>query len=251
MLTWCLAGLLLAGLPAAAAGPAGVAKAGSVVFPEPVTYWRGAPFRRLTRTEAERLEDVPVRFGADVPGVRYAKDGEPDRTVTTCRQYAAALRDGYAWTNNFENKMAGFLTRACGLLDAALRVRPARRSSIASPRAGVASLDAVSAEALPGFGEETNAEHARLRGVSLRRYVREHGCRIALAAASELQIACADATFQLVELLRGDVLGDGTEQIAVSAYVGADGGTFSSVLPAFLLTRRSDAELLAPVPLPR
>jgi hypothetical protein len=219
----------------------------------PVDYFRGPSISALTKADALRLLDVPVRLGADVGSIRYVRAGRPDRSVATCRQFAAAARDGYSFTTNFENKMAGFFVRACGLLDAVQRARPARRSFVDSPRVGVGNLDRISSAVLPGFPSdsavESAADRTRRERRSIAGFVRDHQCRVTMAAKLELRLRCDDMEFVLQELLRADVDGDGFDDIVVLPYAASHAGTFSYTAPVVFLSQTAPKTLLVPKPL--
>jgi hypothetical protein len=217
-------------------------------LPAPLTFFKAAPVRMLTKAQAERLRDVPVRFGADIDGVRYVKKGRPDRTVATCRQFDAAERDGYEFTSNFDNKMSGFLVRACGLLDAVISARPAVHSFVDSPRVGVGDIGSISSAVLPAFPWESDDETARRARRSIAELVREQRCTVTERTSLELRIRCGNMLLALEELLRADIDDDGYQDILVSPYIGALDGTFSYTAPDVYLTRTSPHALLIPHP---
>lgn len=238
---------------ATAGAPSGAAGTVAFALPAPLTFFVAAPVRSLTKADAQRLLDVPVRFGAQIKGVRYAKDGKPDRTVATCRQYAAAERDGYDVIDNFDNEMSGFLTRACGLVDAVMRARPARRSFVDAPRVGVSDLGVVSSAVFPEFPWEpanpSAQDRARRKRRSIAQLVRQEHCSIMKATKLDLQVRCHDMLLAVQELVRADVDGDGLQDILVSPYIRALRGTFSYTAPDVYLSRTSPRALLIPHPL--
>jgi hypothetical protein len=235
-------GLLIAALVSAASA--------ALPLPGPLTYFRAPAVTHVTPAQAQRLLDVPVRFGADIAGVRMVRTGRPDRSVATCRAYETAKLDGFEPESNFDIVMSGFLVRACGLLDAAIHARPARRSFVDAPHVGVRDVDQISEAVLPSAPWEpahpTVQEERRRERSSVGAFIRRHGCRVTTATAVELQMRCGDLLYALTELLRADVNGDGLQSIVVAPYLRSMTGTFADPAPVQALSRASAHALLTP-----
>src|SRR5476649_1847026 len=93
-----------------------------VHFTEPIWPF-GSPIYSMTKSEATHLLDKPLRFGYvlsgrfydnNVSAAHYVKGEGPRLSVSTCRQYAAVISQGYETENNFENKVASSLVQYCG-----------------------------------------------------------------------------------------------------------------------------------------
>jgi hypothetical protein len=222
----------------------------AVPLPAPLTYFQAPAVTRLTPQQARHLLDVPVRFGADIAGVRMTRDGQPARRVATCRQYETAEMNGFEPDTNFNLVMMGFLVRACGLLDAVMHARPARHSFVV----GVRDVDQISSAVLPGTPWEPaqpSPQEQRLRErTSIATFIRQNGCRITTATALELQIRCDDLLYALTELVRADITGNGVESIVVAPYLRSMTGTFAYPAPVVALSRTSRSALLLPAPIP-
>lgn len=236
---------LLAAALLAAATPAA-----AIHLAQPLTYFRTPPVRTLTPLQAQRLYDVPVVFGDGGAGPVYVKDGRPNRTAGTCRAFEQAQRDGFEPQANVDIVMSGFLVRACGLLDAVSRARPARRSTIDRPRVGVRDIDQIASSALPGApwdpAHPSPAEQRRRDRTSVAAFVRANHCRVTVATTVELQFRCDDLLYALTELVRADVGVDGTESLVVAPYIRSMTGTFAYPPPVEALTRTSAHGLLLP-----
>lgn len=198
----------------AAAVAIGTARA--IPLPVPLSYFQAPPVRQLTPRQAQRLLDVPVRFGADIAGVRMIRDGEAPRAVATCRQYETAESNGFDPDTNFDLVMTGFLVRACGLLDAVSRARPASHSFVNAPRVGVRDVDEISLAALPGApwdpAQPSPHERRQRERTSIGTFIRQNGCRITTRTSIELQIRCDDLLYALTELVRADVNGSASNR---------------------------------------
>lgn len=226
----------------------------AVRLPVALTYFHAPPVTLLDAARARALYAVPVVFGADIRGVRYVKSGRPDRTVATCRQYETAVRDGFGPETNFDIVMTGFLVRACGLLDAAVRARPPRRSFVDDPHVGLANIDQISSAALPLAPWEPAAPSPQAVRERQRRsvgaFVRAEHCRVQTPNPLELRIVCGDLLYSLTELLRADVDAGGTESIVVAPYMRSLSGTLADPEPVVALTRTSRRALLVPHAVP-
>ena len=219
-------------------------------LPAPLTFFAAPPLRSLTPVQARTLYDAPVRFGDGGGGPTYVKTGQPDRRVGTCRQYETAEVDGFEPATTFDIAMSGFLVRACGLLDAAARAQPARRSFVDAPRVGVRDIDRISLAALPSAPWEparpSLADERRRAQTSIGAFARAHRCRVTVATATELQLRCGDLLYALTELLRADVGRDGVASIVVAPYLRSMTGTFVYPAPVVALSRTSRTALLVP-----
>lgn len=222
----------------------------AIPLAQPLTYFKLPAVRALTPLQAQKLYDVPVVFGDGGDGPVYVKDGRPNRTAGTCRAFEQAQRDGYEPQANVDIVMSGFLVRACGLLDALVRARPARRSTIDRPRVGVRDIDQISSSVLPGAPWDparlSPAEQRRRERTSIAAFVHANRCRVTVATAVELQFRCDDMLYALTELVRADVGVDGTESLVVAPYIRSMTGTFAYPAPVEALTRTSAHGLLLP-----
>jgi hypothetical protein len=231
-----------------------LASPAAISLTAPLTYFQAPAVTRLTPQQAQHLLDVPVRFGADIAGVRMVHDGRPAQRVATCRQYETAELHGFEPDTNFDLTMTGFLVRACGLLDAVMRARPARRSFVENPRVGVRDVEQISSAALPPAPwdpAKPTPQQERLReSTSIATFIRRNGCRITTATPVELQLRCGDMLYALTELLRADVAGDGIESIVVAPYLRSMTGTFAFPAPVIALSRTGRSALLMPVAVP-
>jgi hypothetical protein len=234
--------------------PPAVARPPAFVLSAPMMLFDNGPTRQLTKAEAQRRLDVPVRTGAGADGVRYSKQGAPDRIIVTCRQFAAANHDGYDPATNVDNVFSAFFERACGLLHAIARARPATRSYVDAPRVGVGDAQRLSSTVLPGLpwepAHETSQERARRERTSVATFVREEHCTITTATRLDLRVRCADELIDVEELMRADVNGDGLQDIVVSPSIRSLDGTFSYTEPDVALSRSSAHGLLVPHPIP-
>ena len=231
-----------------------LASPAAISLPAPLTYFEAPAVTRLTPRQAQHLLDVPVRFAADIAGVRMVHDGLPAQRVATCRQYETAEMHGFEPDTNFDLVMTGFLVRACGLLDAVTRARPARRSFVENPRVGVRDVEQISSAALPPAPwdpAKPTPQQERLRErTSIATFIHRNGCRITTATPVELDLRCGDLLYALTELLRADVSDDGVESIVVAPYLRSMTGTFAFPAPVIALSRAARTTLLMPVAIP-
>jgi hypothetical protein len=225
-----------------------------IVFPlpQPLTDF-GAPVATLTRAQAEALRAEPIGGLTPHTGFVYVKDGKPNRIVVTCRDLAAANRDGYGWENNAVNKTSQFMTVDCGLLDAVIAAHP-KGAARTQPPISLARTDRISMAALASIPAEAAApapaELARRDHRSIAQFARDRHCTITKATVGELRLECDGWLLALTTVLQADIDGTGRDDLVVSPYVGSLQGSFSYVGPDLILSQRGTNPLYVPRDLP-
>lgn len=177
--------------------------------------------------DIEDLLDRPVLVGksTSIDGVEFVNGSGASITVRTCREYRAARGAGYYAGTTLSMKMEAFLSAASAVLDAVSKVQVARVSYIRSPHVGVADMDLIPASVLPCWSDDHRDRILNLTESSLRQLNQEGRISIIDVTSGKLHIVFDFSGLVLVELLRGDLDGDGIEEILVQHHSYAVGGT--------------------------
>jgi len=248
--------LVILGLMTGAAQAAGGPEF-TVNLLQPLRSFDGPPIQNLTKSDARRLVNAPVRFGfydagryvaSTISGVHFVKRNQPAREIANCRQYFSATAQGFKPENNFDNKMASYLVEVCGVLRATQKAQRPRQSFIDRPHVGLRDVDIISAAILPGLFAFTQSDNTRMRSQTVREFARSNKCTIA-ATEVLLKVTCHGELLSVSAFARADFKGNGREGILVWAQAYATEGSFYYAGPFAVLSRASRSERLSPSPL--
>jgi hypothetical protein len=204
----------------------------------------GMKISELRASEVELLLDLPIGLGAVLPEGLELEDAEGAKlNVRTCREYRDAVANHYYAATTFAIKMEAYFKRTLGVLSALCACRPAVRSYIRDPRVGICDLEHLPSAVLPLFGEITAAIEQNLRlHPTVGSLVAGGFAKVTSVSSGEVEVLFGHTLIHLREVLRADLDGDGIEDILVSAYIRADGGTFGAGIDPFALALRGPGE---------
>jgi hypothetical protein len=203
----------------------------------------GIQISELRPSEMQLLLDVPVKLGADLPeGLKLEKDDGTSLNVRTCREYRDAVANRYYAATNFAMKMEAFFTRTLGVLEALGACRPAAQSYIRRPRLGICDLERLPSSLLPFFDITEEARQNLRTHPTVGSLVAGGVARVTSVSSCEVEVLFAGTFIRLREILRADLDGDGIEDILVSLYIRADGGTLGAGISPFALALRGHEE---------
>lgn len=164
-----------------------------------------------------RLFDEPVDLHAHGRGlgVRFTDGKGSEISISTCREYKAAISARYYPSNNAENRASFVLATTCAMLEAASRARLASVSYIRSPRVGVTSFRLLSARLAPTRRAD-RSEIISLSGyTTIQELVDAGSISAEILSDTEVRIECQDQGVTLTELMRADFDEDGVEEVLV------------------------------------
>lgn len=198
----------------------------------------------LDAKDADALMDRTIKLGENA-GERGVSLSSPTnagqrRVVGTCREYNAAIREGWFAMSTVDMTMESFFKQECGLINAIAHARRARSSFVSSPLIGLANLDLVSAQTISALVPGAQG--------SLKSLVDSGAVAVEAHGARRLQFATRDQFAVLTEIARGDFDGDGLEDVFAVLAVHAKGGTMRDYEP-LVLSRRSATGMLEVTPL--
>lgn len=209
-----------------------------------IEFVDGIKISELRPSEVELLLDLPIKLGTILlEGLEVENTGGTTLHVRTCREYREAVATGYYAATTFAMKMEASFKRTLGVLEALCACRPAARSYIRDPRLGICDLERLPSAVLPLFGEITAEIEQNLRLHPTVASLVAGGCaKVVSVSSCEVDLLFGHTLIHLREVLRADLDGDGIEDILVSAYIRADGGTFGAGVDPFALALRGPGE---------
>ena len=193
----------------------------------------------VAKADIAQLRDRPIKLGQnkDIDGVSLTKNPAEKIYVRTCREYDAAIEEGFYAQTTFDITMEIFFRHQCGLLKALQSARTAQNSFINKPRVGIVDLKLLPFTLFPVLGDDLdriNKPSTYQEGVDdgsiIVREVRQNLLSVRERGGGMHQ--------QLVEVARADFDGDGIEDILVYNYFSVTDGTFRSG-GVLALTRKS------------
>ncbi|HEY8947344.1 MAG TPA: hypothetical protein VIM56_00515 [Rhizomicrobium sp.] len=205
----------------------------------------GPAIKELKRDEVDLLFDVPIQLGADLPeGLRL--EGGPNGFcyVRTCREYQAAREQGYYGITTFDIKMEAFFIQTLGFLRGVQAARPAISSYIHAPRIGLCDLARIPSSLLVSFGPENPENDKILReNETLQQLINTGNGKLLAVGSDYFDFNFRGAITYARELFRADLDGDGVEDLMVSRYCRADGGSLGFGTDPIALSCLSDEAL--------
>lgn len=185
----------------------------------------GSVLATISRDDVERLMDTPIEVnrGWNVALELFDVDGSLVQ-VRTCREYQQALKRGCEPTCNFMSKVASDFKIALAVLTSVKHAAVPERSYVRDPNLGVTDLHVMPASIL---GMETPLDNmdGRKPPRTAMDLLGEDRATIRNVASGYIVVEDEGSGCLLVELMRGDITGDGTEDILVYRYDYATQGT--------------------------
>ena len=207
-----------------------------------MTFSDSSEIRIVVKTDLEALRELPIKLGQNdhIEGVILSNDENKQINIKTCREYDAAIKEGYFPQSTFDMKMATFFEHQCGLLRSLKKARFPEISFIADPRVGVVDLDLLPFTMFPDIGEDSSDVDI---SATYQSKVDEGKIIVKKVRQNLLQVEEPEGMGQqLIEVARADFSGDGIEDILLFNFCYATHGTmgFGSIR---ILTRKSDNSL--------
>lgn len=181
--------------------------------------------RLVARSELEALRDRPIRLGQNdhIEGVTLTGPQDQERLVRTCREYDAAIKEGFYAYSNFDIKMSTWFEHQCGLIRALQAAASSTISFIETPRVSILDLNLVPFSFFPILGEPDSVENVES---TYQSKVDDGTLVVKRLRHNLLQIEEPEGMGQqLIEVARADFDGDGIEDILLFEYCYATHGT--------------------------
>lgn len=209
----------------------------------PVRFTGRAVGPALSRADLEDLWDLPVDlWGEGKSGLPLAHDDGREITVHTCREYAAAVRDGFYPLVNAAIKMSSLFEYALAVFYTLENGKPGTNDAMRHPRIGVCDVRFLDKELVPMFGPECEIEPPQ-DARTFEDLIDAGVLQVDAFSSLSLSFRYGGLITSLREIMRADVDDDGIEEILISLYSRADGGTLGFGYP-FFIGQKSESDLL-------
>jgi hypothetical protein len=186
------------------------------------------------------LFDEPVNLHVEGKerGIQFTNGNNSKITISTCREYRAALVAGYYPSDNLNLRLSFALATTTAVLEAASRAKLAPVSYIRSPRYGVRSFGLLPAQLAPTIRADRSDLVPRSDCATLQELIEAGTISAEILSDREVVIDCQGHGVALTELMRADFDGDGVEEILIKTHFYIKFATFRSLGVGLL--RRND-----------
>lgn len=184
-----------------------------------------ADIRLVARSEIDALRDRPLKLGLNdhIDGVTLTNETGKERYVRTCREYDAALADGFVAYTNFDMKMSTWFEHQCGLLKALKAATFPSTTFVANPRVSILDLHLIPISFFPVLAEPEKEPDDT---ATYQSKVDDGTLVVKRLRHNLLQIQEPEGMGQqFIEVARADFNGDGVEDILLFEYCYATHGT--------------------------
>lgn len=194
------------------------------------------------KTNALFDDPVDLHVQGRESGVRFTDGKGSEVSVSTCREYRAAIAAGHYPSDNTELKVSFALATTSAILEAASRAKLAPTSYIRSPRLGVANLKLLPATLAPTKRLDRSNIVSQSGCTTIQELVETGSISAGVLSDTEVGIECEEHGITLTELMRADFDDDGVEEILIKAHSHTKFATFRSL--SIGLLRKEDAASL-------
>ena len=178
----------------------------------------------IKREDTEGLLDEPLlprQHGLDrLIMVRPQENFTGYWPVTTCREWAQAISEGYYARSNYDIKEEAFFKRAYSLIQAFSVARTADTSFIGPPKAGINTIDMLPVTLLPYLSQDQERELTGVhdRGVTIGDFVKQGRAVVTDQSPHHLAITYNGMGKAFWDVMHADLNGDGIEDMLISTY---------------------------------
>jgi len=190
----------------------------------------------------DRLFDEPVRLPVQpkVPGVRFTDGNGSEISVSTCREYKAAIAASYYPSDNLNLKISFALATTSAILEAASRARLATISYIRSPRSGITDFGLLPATLAPIRHSHRSDLASLSESATIKDLIKAGTISASILSETQIGMECDGHGIIMTELMRADFDDDGVEEILLEIRYYIKLGTFRQL--SIGLLHKRDAE---------
>lgn len=204
-----------------------------------IKFADGTEVKSMTKADIETLRDRPIDMGGnDTDGVTLTKSRDDKVHVRTCREYDAALEDGYYPMSTYDISMGSWFKYPCETLNLLEIATTPQQSFIPTSKEEVFDLKLIPLSLFPVLTDFEQKYGYNIENVTYQDYV-EKG-RIKIIDRDQNGFSCEDEGLRqhLTEVARADFNGDDIEDMLLSEAVHATQGTYRTY-NMIILTRKS------------
>ncbi len=210
-----------------------------------IKFADGTEVKSITKADIETLRDLPIDMGGNkTDGVTLTRSRKTKSRhdkkihVRTCREYDAALEDGYYPSSTYDISMGSWFKYPCGTLNLLERATIPQQSFIPTSNEEVLDLKLIPLSLFPVMTDFEQTYGYNIENVTYQDYV-EKGL-IKVIDRDQNGFSCENDGLRqhLTEVARADFNDDGIEDILLSETVHATQGTYRTY-DMIILTRKS------------
>ncbi len=228
--------------PASADGTSAKPKELTFELIEGIKFADGTEVKSITKADIETLRDLPIDMGGNkTDGVTLTKRRNDKIHVRTCREYDAALEDGYYPSSTYDISMASWFKYPCGTLNLLERATIPQQSFLLTSDEEVFDLELLPLSLFPVLTDFEQAYGYDIKNLTYQDQV-EKGL-LKVTDKGQNWFSCEDDGLRqhLTEVARADFNSDGIEDLLLSEAVHATQGTYRTY-NLIILTRNSTDE---------
>ena len=213
-----------------------------------IKFADGTEVKSITKADIETLRDLPIDMGGNkTDGVTLTKSYRAKRNgnnrgnkihVRTCREYDAALEDGYYPSSTYDISMASWFKYPCGLLNLLETAAIPQRSFLPTSKEGIFDLKLIPLSLFPVVTDFEQTYGYNIENVTYQDQVEKGLLKVTDMEQNKLICETDGLRQHLTEVARADFNGDGIEDILFSEAVYATQGTYRTY-DLIILTRKS------------
>ena len=199
----------------------------------------GTEVKSITKADIDALRDRPIDMGGNrADGVTLTNDKNEKIHARTCKEYDAALEDGYYPSSTYDISMASWFKYPCGLLNLIEKATIPQQSFIPTSKEGVFDLALLPLTLFPIVTDFEQTYGYNIENVTYQDRADQDLLKV--TESDDNSFICEDDGLRqhLTEEARADFNGDGIEDILLSEAVYATQGTYRTY-DLIILTRKS------------
>ena len=204
-----------------------------------IKFADGTEVKSITKVDIETLRDLPIDMGGNkTDGVTLTKSRNDKIHVRTCREYDAALEDGYYPSSTYDISMASWFKYPCETLNLLEKATIPHQSFIPTSSKEVFNLELLPLSLFPVLTDYEQKYGYNIENVTYQDQVKKRLLKV--TDMEQNKLICEDKGLRqhLTEVARADFNGDDIEDILLSETVHATQGTYRTY-DLIILTRKA------------
>ncbi len=213
-----------------------------------IVFADGTEVKSITKADIEALRDRPIDMGGNkTDGVTLTRSRktksrhEKKIHVRTCREYDAAIEDGYYPSSTYDISMASWFKYPCGTLNLLEKATIPQQSFLPTSDEEVFDLELLPLSLFPVLTDFEQTYGYNIENVTYQD--RANQGLLKVTDRGDNRLICEDDGLRqhLTEVARADFNSDGIEDLLLSEAVHATQGTYRTY-NLIILTRNSTDE---------
>ncbi|MYE91219.1 hypothetical protein F4X33_19745 [Candidatus Poribacteria bacterium] len=204
-----------------------------------IKFADGTEVKSITKSDVEALRDLPIDMGGNkTDGVTLTKSRDDKVHVRTCREYDAALEEGYYPSSTYDISMGSWFKYPCGTLNLLEIATVPQQSFIPTSKEKVFDLKLIPLSLFPIMTDYEQRYGYNIENVTYQDQVEKRLLKV--TDMEQNKLICEDDGLRqhLTEVARADFNGDDIEDVLLSEAVHATQGTYRTY-NMIILTRKS------------